>query len=29
MINELYKNNGYKLFVPIYDKNQNTYFKIT
>jgi hypothetical protein len=28
MINELYKNNGYKLFVPIYDKNQNTYFKL-
>jgi hypothetical protein len=28
MINELYKNNGYKLFEPIYDKNQNTYFKV-
>jgi hypothetical protein len=25
---ELYYNNGYQLFHPIYDKNQNTYFKL-
>ena len=25
---ELYYNNGYQLFHPIYDKNQNTYVKL-
>jgi hypothetical protein len=28
IINELYKNNGYRIFEPIYDKNINTYFKL-
>jgi hypothetical protein len=26
MINELYYNNGYQLFHPVYDKNKNIYF---
>lgn len=28
MINELYYNNGYQLFHPVYDKNKNIYFII-